>query len=157
MLLTRMTKNKHENITIKLINQLETYDFRRIYLRNNTSDKELYMWDEEHESAQQFHIGAFCNNGLVGIASAYEQNIDDKKNCFRIRGLGVIPLMQQHGIATDILKEIINTCSKLKAKYIWCNSRVEVTNFYQRNGFKIISEPFDIPKIGSVVKMIKTL
>jgi hypothetical protein len=34
------------------------------------------------------------------------------------------------------------------AKYLWCHAREIAYPFYEKMGFRYISEPFDIPIIG---------
>ena len=40
---------------------------------------------------------------------------------------------------------------------LWCNARVPASGFYQRHGWTIISDPFDVPDAGPHVKMMKRI
>ena len=45
----------------------------------------------------------------------------------------------------------------LPVRLFWCNARVPALAFYQRQGWQIMSEQFDIPTAGPHRKMTKRL
>ena len=40
-------------------------------------------------------------------------------------------------------------------RLLWCNARVPAVPFYQKHGWQVVSEPFEVPTAGPHVKMIK--
>lgn len=46
---------------------------------------------------------------------------------------------------------------KKDIKILWCNAREVAANFYNKNGFKITSKPFNIETIGKHFIMYKRL
>jgi len=144
-------------LQIKHISLPQTYDIRKRVLRNNTDDESMYKWEQPTDKGV-FHLGAFIDDELVGIASFYQENLANNKDVgYRLRGIGLEPKHQDKGIGRQILKAGIEYIKKSQADYIWCNSRIEVVEFYLKKGFARLGEEFIIPKIGKCQKMIKLL
>jgi predicted GNAT family N-acyltransferase len=40
---------------------------------------------------------------------------------------------------------------------VWCNARVTAAGFYERMGFTVVTDPFDVPPIGRHVGMVTGL
>lgn len=63
---------------------------------------------------------------------------------------------------TGLGKKILEFAEKLVldegySNVLWCNARVPAAGFYQRLGWQVVSEEFEIPTAGPHVKMIKRL
>lgn len=79
-------------------------------------------------------------------------------NVFQLRGMAVEASWQTRGIGTRLLgfaEQDIH--SRYGGAIIWCNVRKVAIPFYAKAGYRIVSEPFDIPGIGLHVVMQKQL
>jgi GNAT superfamily N-acetyltransferase len=42
-------------------------------------------------------------------------------------------------------------------RLIWCNARLSAAGFYERFGWLTVSEPFEIPTVGTHIRMLRRL
>ncbi len=127
---------------------------RRIELSQTLQIRRQVLWPDrspsgiiypEDSGADTFHLGAFDDSGeLLGIATLYH----DVDATWRLRGMAVIPDNQGKGIGARLVDASIDELRNLGATAVWCNARRAVTGFYQRLGWKIEGDEFEIPGVG---------
>lgn len=71
--------------------------------------------------------------------------------------MAILEKFQSNGFGNIILDYGEQFMKKKKANIIWCNAREIAVNFYQKNGYKIIGDAFDIKDIGIHYTMYKVL
>tara|TARA_R110000868_G_scaffold178679_3_gene418485 strand:- start:952 stop:1302 length:351 start_codon:yes stop_codon:yes gene_type:complete len=81
------------------------------------------------EDLNGIHFGLYKNNELVSIVSLF---IDGESAQFRKLATKVSE--QGNGYATQILKHIIHYCEEWPVKKLWCNARVNKSEFYKKFG-----------------------
>lgn len=75
---------------------------------------------------------------------------------WRLRGMCTDTSYQSRGFGGKLLacaERAITKDSNLRL--FWCNARVPALEFYQRHGWKVDSEEFDIPTAGPHRRMVK--
>ena len=88
---------------------------------------------------------AYHDGQMVGCSTL---QTDPRKGAkFRIRGMAVHPEFQNRGIGSKIV-EMLQKYAKENGSGIWCNARIRAVPMYQRRGFVIVSEIFEIEGIG---------
>ena len=87
---------------------------------------------------------------MVGCATL-QYDPKDEAN-LRIRGMAVDSSYRNRGIGSSIVGMLQNYAAKLNTG-IWCNARIKAVTMYQRKGFKIKSELFEIEHIGMHYEM----
>ncbi|MGB1436159.1 MAG: GNAT family N-acetyltransferase [Candidatus Thalassarchaeaceae archaeon] len=88
---------------------------------------------------------AYIDGEIVGCATL---QLDPREGCkYRIRGMAVDSEFRNRGIGSDIVKKLQNEVKK-EDTGIWCNARIKAVPMYERCGFKIVSEIFEIEGIG---------
>lgn len=127
---------------------------RRIELSQTLPIRQEVLWPDrspsdivypEDSEVGTFHLGAFDDSGeLLGIATLYH----DVDATWRLRGMGVLPDNQGQGIGARLVDASVGELRNLGATGVWCNARLAVTGFYQRRGWKIEGEEFEIPGVG---------
>ncbi len=127
---------------------------RRIELSQTLPIRQQVLWRDrspsdivypEDSEVGTFHLGAFDDSGeLLGIATLYH----DVDATWRLRGMGVLPDNQGQGIGARLVDASVGELRNLGATGVWCNARLAVTGFYQRRGWKIEGEEFEIPGVG---------
>lgn len=112
---------------------------------------------EEDDLPTTFHLGAFYNDKLVGVVTILKKDKKSfvKKNQFQLRGMAVLQEYQGQGIGAVLVKQSENRVIEQKGSLIWLNSRQVAVNFYERLGYKISSDKFEIPLIGVHYTMTK--
>ncbi len=137
-------------LKIKHIPEEETYPLRIDILRNGQADN--YRFAGDHD-ANTFHLGAFDfskkeSPECVGIASFLPNDFRGVP-AYQLRGMAVSSEYRKKGIGSALLNEgmkILN--DRGDCDFIWCNARLHAVKFYQKHGFRIQGEPFDIPGVG---------
>ncbi len=127
---------------------------RRIELSQTLPIRRRVLWPDrlpedivypEDSEAGTFHLGAFDDSGeLLGIATLYH----DVDATWLLRGMGVLPHNQSQGIGARLVDASVGELRNLGATGVWCNARLAVTGFYQRKGWEIEGEEFEIPGVG---------
>jgi len=145
------------HILITAISAAQTRDLRSRILRPRQLPETLiYDGDDEQDT---FHIGAFCNGQLSGIGSVMRRNPagDPSPDNWLLRGMATTPETRGSGLGKAILNEAIRYCRERDGALLWCNARTSAADFYQKSGFVIEGEEFELPDIGPHFLMIKTL
>jgi GNAT superfamily N-acetyltransferase len=103
------------------------------------------------------HLIALENDRIVGCATILQRPWENSP-AWQLRGMAVEPATQRRGIGRLLVEraEQIVGASPYSRQF-WCNARVPAAGFYQRLGWMIASEPFDIPTAGPHVRMQKRL
>ena len=105
------------------------------------------------------HFGYFKNEKIVGVATLFKENsklfLDNE--AYRLRGMAVLKGYQKEGFG----KMLIDYCEKIslknKGNLIWFNARIAAVGFYEKLGYKIIGDSFEISDIGQHYIMFKKL
>ncbi|MDQ8012766.1 MAG: GNAT family N-acetyltransferase [Flavobacterium nitrogenifigens] len=94
------------------------------------------MWPDQpfefvqlEEDDSGFHFGVFEDNKLVSIVSCF---IEGKEMQFR--KLATIEEYQGKGIASYLLKYILEFAKNEKIEKVWCNARSNKKSFYEKIG-----------------------
>ena len=102
------------------------------------------------------HVAAVEADEVVGCATLH-LNEWQGKPAWQLRGMAVTPSHQRSGVGAKLLIAMETAAGESDVHELWCNARTPAAKFYERNGWQIVSEPFDIPSAGPHVKMIKTI
>ena len=88
---------------------------------------------------------AYESGELVGCSTL---QVDDRDGCkYRIRGMAVSPSFRNRGIGSRIVMGLQEYATQ-NGTGIWCNARIKAVTMYERCGFKIVSDIFEIEGIG---------
>ena len=146
--------------TVEKISAADTLSIRQQVLRPNWTIDQCNFEGDQSETT--FHIGAFKDGELIGIAtmmrvsSAELAAIDTDQ--YRLRGMAVLPGYRDQGIGRSILDECIAEVRRRECKLFWCNARIKAARFYTAAGFSKTSETtFDVPGAGLHFLMFKQL
>lgn len=96
---------------------------------------------------------------MVGICSFFKNNNPNisLNQQYQLRGMAVLKEFQGYGLGKIILTHGEGLLKDKRAKTVWCNAREVALNFYKKNGYQIIGDPFNISDIGLHYVMHKTL
>ncbi len=148
-----------QNKMIRFIESAQTFPIRKRVLRNHLENPVLDFEGDNEKTT--FHLGYFSENELVGIVSILKrdfENLDTKTDgALQLRGMAINPENQNQKIGKALLNESEFQAQQRGYELIWCNARERALLFYQKNGYQIIEDAFEIPMIGSHYKMYKVL
>ena len=137
-----------ESLQIKHIDPEETWRLRHEILRPNQPLSSC-AYPGDH-LPQAFHLGAYCEGKLVGIASLSPE-ADSKvraNNPFRLRGMAVVPEFRRQEVGRNLLMVAQSELRNKEADVLWCRARQVAFHFYLNNNFVFCSEMYEIEGIG---------
>ena len=129
-------------LTIKNIQASETWDLRhRVMAPNRPFDSIKLPKDEEG-----LHFGLFEEEKLISVISLFIEN-----DTAQFRKFATEISEQGKGYGSILLNHIIEESVKNNVKNIWCNARMSAFGFYEKFGFKAISETW----MGNEIEYVK--
>lgn len=148
------------DIKIKKITARETYIVRHPVLRKGRPIDSCYC--EGDDDLSTIHLGAVISDEVYGVASfmkimapvAFPVN---SKTQYQLRCMGVIEKAQGMGIGALIMKKGFQLLQENQIDILWCNARINAVPFYEKLGFSVQGEMFDIPLVGPHYRMWKEL
>jgi len=97
------------------------------------------------------HFGLYAEHKLTGVVSLFNEG-----DVYQFRKLAVLPNDQKKGYGKILMEYLIDFCKIQKASKLWCNARVNATEFYYKFGFHETDNSFS--KDGNdYVIMVKEL
>jgi len=145
----------HQTHNINIISAESTYEIRQKILRPGRPVSSCYFPNDF--VLQSRHYGAYRNNILVGILSAYDVPVSGEYFSWQLRAMATLPWVRGMGYGQRLLKVAENHIRDQSAKMIWCNVRIHAIGFYQKAGFTVNSDRFSIRQVGEHVLMTKHL
>lgn len=144
---------EHPDILIRIARIEEILDLRWTILRAGLP-REAAHFDGDDEPTTH-HFAAFAGTEAVACATFLRRPFDDHPG-WQLRGMAVRADWQSRSVGARLLNFAERfVLAQDHSKLLWCNARVPAARFYERHGWKIISDPFEIPHAGPHVKMIK--
>lgn len=135
----------------------EIYRLRLRLLRPTVPVEMHHFPGDADAPPQTFHFGAFVETVNVGCASLM-LNTWLEQPAYQLRGMAVEEAYRSHGIGSQLLALVDQTVlTQTPIRTLWCNARVPAIKFYERNGWQVMSEVFNIEEVGPHKKMMKSL
>lgn len=108
------------------------------------------------------HAGAFDERGrLVSVASMFLESrpahapgpgdpADDHRagTAWRLRGMATAPDARGTGAGSAALELCLGHVRNHGGTLAWCNARTPALGFYERLGWHVLGEEFEIPTVG---------
>jgi len=136
-------------LAVRPIDPADTRVLRQAVLRPHEPLEELAT----HELPGTFAVGAFDDGALIAVGFIHP----DDAGAWRVRGMATLPGARGRGAGAAILGALVDHARERGASHVWCTARIPATAFYERGGFTVTSEPFDVLDIGPHVRMELTL
>jgi ribosomal protein S18 acetylase RimI-like enzyme len=96
------------------------------------------------------HFGAYRGGELVAVATLLDAPHPDwpgERGC-QVRGMASHPSVRGLGFGAAALVACAAEARERGADLLWCNARESALGFYQRAGFTVTGERFEVPGIG---------
>ena len=124
----------------------ETRTLRQQVLRPHQTVEEL----ASHEQPGAHAVGVFERDRLVAVGLIGREGEPGE---WRVRGMAALPDVRGRGAGTAVLRALLDHAREKGAAAVWCNVRTPARRLYERAGFQVVSEEFELPDIGPHVVM----
>jgi len=134
---------------IEKVSPYVVYPLRHKVLRPNLPFEASCLPSDNDPNA--IHFTLKNDDTILSIASLYSESLEamPNKNAYRLRGMATEPAKRGNGFGTMVLHGAMEYLKKeTDVEILWCNARVTAFGFYERMGFTILGEIFDIPNLG---------
>lgn len=144
-------------IAIREIATSETYAVRHPVLRPGRPLESCYY--PKDDDSQTFHLGAFLDGKLCGVATYLQDRHPDFTNLlqYRLRGMAVLQECQGLGLGRQLVEAAELRLMQLDCELVWFTAREAAEGFYARLGYQRIGEYYDEPLLGPHCYMYKRL
>ncbi len=140
-------------IQFRLVRVEEILDLRWVVLRAGLPREAANFEGDDDPTAH--HFAAFVKDEVVACATLLRREFEHQP-AWQLRGMAVRADFQKSGLGTQLLDFAERfALDQNYSERFWCNARVSATGFYERRGWRIVSEPFAIIHAGPHVKMMK--
>jgi hypothetical protein len=135
-------------IQIRIVQIDEIQDFRRQYLLGNRPASAAVFPGDTAETT--FHLAGFVGSRIVSIASLFLENHPDfgEQPQYRLRQMATATIAQHSGYGKFVLQFGINVLRGCSAKLLWCHARQTAFGFYEKQGFHLHGDFFDLESVG---------
>ena len=113
------------------------------------------------EIPSTWHLAVFnsrADNASPISCASFMLNSYKEQPAWQLRGMASDDAHQRKGFGGELLRcgeTLIAADSNVRL--FWCNARVPAIPFYEKHGWKVDSDEFDIPTAGPHRKMVKNL
>jgi GNAT superfamily N-acetyltransferase len=137
----------------------EVRPLRAELLRPGQAPEQLVYPGDEDPGALHLIALAAGKQGPVGIASvmADPHPRTPAYGDWRVRGMATLPECRGRGVGAALLARCEAHATEQGGRRLWCNARVPALGFYERAGWSVESEVFEIEQIGPHAIMSKPL
>ena len=134
-----------------------TLSLRSKILRNGLPIDDCIFPTDHTEGV--FHLAYYVGETEVAtVATFYPQHLEGRSGMgYQLRGMATDTPFFGKGYGAKLIKYAVDYIKTAKAKYIWCNARTSAVDFYKKQGFKVVSEEFEIAGVGPHYIMILNL
>lgn len=134
---------------VRVISAEETRNLRFRVLWPHLESPEKCVIDIDHR-ADAIHLGTFDGERLVAIGSLFEFETDKLPHPrkYRLRAMATDPEYRGKHTGEMLVKKAIEMLRSRNYDVLWCDARLKAVGFYEKIGFRVLGEIYEVPKIG---------
>jgi predicted GNAT family N-acyltransferase len=134
----------------------EVIPLRHLILRKGRPVETAFFPEDKEPETR--HFGLFDENEILICCLTIIPKAYKEREAWQLRGMATREEWQGKGVGSDLVSKSIDFVQSVEKKpLIWCNAREKASRFYEKLGWIIDSEIFDIDPIGPHYKMKKEL
>ena len=143
---------------VSIISSSETYSLRLEVLWQHKNSLEECKLDID-DMLTTFHVGVFKNNEIVAIGTFLQQQNEkfDAKNQYRLRAMATSPKVRGENFGKQVIDFALEELKNRKVDLLWCDARKVALGFYEKMGFNILGDFYEVPIIGKHKLMYKRI
>ena len=139
----------------------EIFELRLAVLRAGLEADKLHFAGDEAGPPTAWHFGAFvagASDKNVGCLTLFE-SVWEGAPAFQLRGMAAAADWRGRGVGKRLLEVASETVanSACRNHVWWCNARVPAIPFYEKSGWAVVSDEFDIAGAGPHRKMRRSV
>jgi GNAT superfamily N-acetyltransferase len=138
------------DLTVREIPIADTRPLRQSILRPHQTLEALAA----HEPPDAYAVGVFRERELIAVGFIAP---DGEPGSWRIRGMATVATARGGGAGTAVLDALVTHAREKGGTRVWCNARTPARSLYERAGFVVSSEEFELPQIGPHFVMERNL
>lgn len=144
-------------IEVRLIPVAETWSLRLAVLRPNRPLEAAEFPGDDLPTTK--HFGAFRNGQIAGIVSLFAVEMPEHPGepAWQLRGMATAPTVRGQGCGRVLVLECLAYARARRVRILWFNARIGAVGFYEKLGFEVIGEEFEIPDVGPHFRMWRRL
>ena len=123
-------------LIVEEIAAADVADLRSRVLREG----EAHVGFEDDEEPTTLHLGALVDGRVVGVATFALR----ERGVYQLRGMAVEPALQGTGVGRAVLVEAERRLRALGARQLWANGRDTALGFYERAGWRVEGEGYEV-------------
>lgn len=106
-----------------------------------------------------FHVGAYKNEEIVAIGTFLQQQNEkfEATNQYRLRAMATSPKVRGENFGKQVIDFALEELKNRKVDLLWCDAREVALGFYEKMGFNVIGDFYDVPIIGKHKLMYKLI
>jgi GNAT superfamily N-acetyltransferase len=139
-------------IDVEFVKPMVLHALRRQVLRPGQPWSSV---DHDYDSwPDTFHVAAFGQRGEVAACASFYPEAaphrpgSDPAKTWRLRAMASLPEVRGQGYGAAALLYGIAEVRRRGGTLLWCNARSGAVGFYERLGFSVLGDEFEIPPIG---------
>lgn len=140
------------------IQSKQTYPLRLEVLWQHKNNLEECGLDID-EIETTFHVGAFKNGELVSVGTFLVQQNEkfEEKYQYRLRAMATSPKVRGENFGKEVIDFALKELKIREVELLWCDAREVAIGFYEKMGFNILGDFYEVPMIGKHKLMYKKL
>jgi GNAT superfamily N-acetyltransferase len=113
----------------------------------------------EDDNPRTVHLGAFDGDQPIAVATFFPEACAARPGvpAYRLRGMATLRVWQGRGLGRALLLAGTRLAEEAGARAMWCHARTTARGFYEKLGFEVEGDEFDVPVSGRHYVMIKDL
>jgi GNAT superfamily N-acetyltransferase len=133
-------------VDVRAVSPADTRPLRQAVLRPHETLADLAA----NEPLCAHALGAFDGEDLIAVGLVGPEGGEGD---WRVRGMATVAQARGRGAGSAILEGLVQHALANGARRIWCTARTPARSLYERAGFRVVSDEFELPEIGPHVVM----
>ncbi len=139
---------------IRQVRVEEIVGLRHRVLREGMPRESAVFAGDELETSR--HFAAMEGERVVGCLTLHLSEWEGRA-AYQLRGMATDDRVRGTGVGKLLLESAEAFVRGTGVGQLWCNARVPAAGFYERGGWQVVSEEFEIPTAGPHVRMVRIL
>jgi GNAT superfamily N-acetyltransferase len=136
----------------------EILALRHRILREGLPPESARFDGDDAETTCHFAAYASGTDGPLLACLSFMLNSWSHEPAWQLRGMAVDSSHQRRGVGRQLIAHAEEALARQgRTGLLWCNARLPAVGFYQKLGWTVVSDVFEIPTAGPHVKMTKRL
>jgi ribosomal protein S18 acetylase RimI-like enzyme len=134
-------------ITVEQVDAEATYRLRAQELRQGRP-----VEIEEDHAPYTLHLAARVDGGeVVGVVRFHPRDCPWRvgEGSWQLRGMATDPRVRGLGVGRALVADGLARVSARGGDLVWCDARQAAVGFYERLGFTVVTEEYDLRPVGA--------